>query len=82
MESKDKLKETDIKNCTCFYFDDILRVIDIDFIIFYQMKNQIKSFENILACDFSYKAFMSKKPVRIRFDKIDKYIKIYAGIRY
>ena len=30
MESKDELKETDIKNCTCYYFDDISRVWDIN----------------------------------------------------
>ena len=26
MESKDELKEIDIKSCTCYYFDDILRL--------------------------------------------------------
>ena len=26
MESKDELKENDIKNRTCYYFDDIMRV--------------------------------------------------------
>ena len=31
MESKDELKEIDIENCTCFYFDDVMRAIDIDF---------------------------------------------------
>ena len=33
MESKDKLKEIDIKNLTCYYFDDIIRFWDryIDF---------------------------------------------------
>ena len=31
MESKDELKETDIKNRTCYQFDDIMRVTDIDF---------------------------------------------------
>ena len=31
MESKDELKEIDIKNCTCYYFDEIMRIIDIDF---------------------------------------------------
>ena len=31
MESTDKLKETNIKNRLCFYFDDIMRVMDIDF---------------------------------------------------
>ena len=33
MESNDELKEIDIKNCMCYYFDDIMRVMgsDIDF---------------------------------------------------
>ena len=31
MESKDELKEIDIKNFTSYYFDDIIRDIDIDF---------------------------------------------------
>ena len=30
MESKDELKEIDIKNRTCYYFDDIIRVCDRD----------------------------------------------------
>ena len=29
MESKDELKEIDIKNCTCYYFDDIIMNRDI-----------------------------------------------------
>ena len=31
MESKDELKEIDIKNRACFYFDDIIKYIDINF---------------------------------------------------
>ena len=31
MENENKLKETDIKNRTCYYFDDIMRVIDTGF---------------------------------------------------
>ena len=31
MESKEELKETDIKNRTCYYCNDIMRVIDTDF---------------------------------------------------
>ena len=31
MDSNDELKETVIKNRTCYYFDDIMRLIDIDF---------------------------------------------------
>ena len=29
MKSKNELKEIDIKNCTCFYFDDIITDRDI-----------------------------------------------------
>ena len=45
MESKDKLKEINIKNRTCYYFDDILRVIENDF-------------NNILLHEKSYKKFL------------------------
>ena len=31
MESKNELKKIDIKNCTCYYFDDIMRVVETDF---------------------------------------------------
>ena len=31
MESKDEFKKFDIKNCTCYYFVDIMKVIDVDF---------------------------------------------------
>ena len=31
MERKDELKEIDIKNRTCYYFDDIIRDLDIYF---------------------------------------------------
>ena len=30
MESNDKLKEIDNKNCTCYYFDDITEAEDFD----------------------------------------------------
>ena len=30
MESKDELKEIDIKNCTCYCFEGIIRVWDKD----------------------------------------------------
>ena len=30
MESKNELKETDVKNRTCYYFDDIIRLLDRD----------------------------------------------------
>ena len=30
MESKEELKETDVKNCTCYYFNDIMGDLNID----------------------------------------------------
>ena len=30
MKRKDKLKEADIKNYTCYYFDDIIGLMDRD----------------------------------------------------
>ena len=35
MESKNELRETDIKNRTCYYFDNIMRNIDINFSDFF-----------------------------------------------
>ena len=32
--------------------------------------------------NISYKTFTDAKPVRIRFDKVHKYIKVYDGTRY
>ena len=82
MESKHELKEIDIKYLTCYYFDDIMRVIDSDFSNILLNEKSYKTYENILICDVSYKTFMGSKPLRIRFDEIDGFINIYDGIRY
>ena len=47
MESKDELKEMDIKNCTCYYFNDIIQYIDINFEILLDEK----LYENISVYD-------------------------------
>ena len=73
MESNDKLKEIDIKNCTCYYFDDISKVKDFD------LDNILidkKSYENILVYNISYKSLIDSTPLRIRFDKIDGFIRV------
>ena len=31
MESNNELKEIDIKNCTCYYFNDIFKIEDLNF---------------------------------------------------
>ena len=53
----------------------------VEDIYFSEMFLAEKKFENILAYDVSYKTFMGSKPLRVRFDKIDGFIKIYSGIR-
>ena len=85
MESKDKLKEIDIKSCTCYYLDDVIRFWDrdIDFSdISLDEKLYKENNENILIFDISYKTSTGPKPLRIRFDKIDGFIKIHDKIRY
>ena len=58
MDNKDELKNN-IKNRTCYYFDDIIRIRDIN-------PNNIllneKLQRKILIYDVSYKTFMGEKP--------------------
>ena len=78
-----ELKETDVKNRTYYYFDNIMRDTDINFtdILLHQKSNQNK-YENTLIYDISYKTFKGSIPFPIRFDEIDGFIKIYDRIRY
>ena len=79
MESKDDLQRIDSKNLTCCYFDDIMTVEDINSS---GVLLDEKEYENILTYGISYKNFLGSKPLHIKFDKIDGFIKIYDGIRY
>ena len=74
IEINDRLKETNIKNCTCSYLHDIIKFedFDLDYILLEE-----KSYKNILVYNISYKTLIDSKPLRIRFDKIDGFIKIY-----
>ena len=76
-----------LKNRTGYYFDDIMRGwdldIDIDFNgILLDEKLYKEKKENILIYDILYKTSTGAKPLRIRYDKIDGYIKIRDKIRY
>ena len=55
----DELKQINIKNCTCYYFDDILKIedFDIDNILIDE-----KSYKNILVYNISYKSLIDSKP--------------------
>ena len=68
MESNNKLKEVDIKNCTCYYFNDITKIEDEE------------SYKNILVHNISYKNLIAKL-FRIIFDEIDGFIRVYAVTR-
>ena len=85
MERKDKLKETNVKNQTCYYFDDIIGVMDrdsdFDFNdILLDEKLYKEKYKNVSIYDISYKTSMGVKPLFIRFNKIDG-IKTHNGIR-
>ena len=55
MESKNELKEIDIKNRTCYYFDDIMRDGDIYSGDISLSKKSNKTYRNILIYNILYK---------------------------
>ena len=83
MESENELQEIDIKNRTCYYFDDIIRLRyrDIDFSGILLDEKLYKE-KNILIYEIYYKTSMRAKTLRIRFNIIEKFIKIHDKVRY
>ena len=79
IESNDELKEINVKNITCYYFDDINKIS-----VFNLDHNLIdkKSCKNILVYNISNKTLIDDKPLPIRFDKIDGFIGVYDKTRY
>ena len=77
MGSNDELKNNNIKNRTCYFFDDIIKFEDFGNILIHE-----KSYKNILAYNISYKTLIRAKPLYIRFDKTDGYTRVYDGTRY
>ena len=78
-DSNDELNEVNIKNRTCYCFDDIIKIED------FNLDNILidgKSFENNLVYSISYKTLIDAKPLRVRFDKVDGFIRVYDGTRY
>ena len=67
-----------IQNRTCYYFDDIIQLedFDVDNILI-----DAKSYENVLIYNISFKTLIDSKPLRIRFDEIDGFVRIYDGAR-
>ena len=50
MESKVELKETDIKNRKCYYFDDIMTVRDVYFDVLLDKKSYWHFIQNFNGC--------------------------------
>ena len=73
------LKNINVKNFICYYFHDITKIedFDLDDILIDE-----KSYENILVYNISYKNLIAAKPLPIRFDELERFIKVYDGTRY
>ena len=74
-----EFKKFCIKNFTCYYFNDIIKLEDFDI---HNILIDEKSHENILIYDISYNTLTGSKPLGIRFDKIDGFVRIYDGTTY
>ena len=66
-----------MKNRTCCYFDDIIKLDNFDLD---NISLDKKSHGNILIYNILYKNLIDSKPLRIRFDKTDGFIRIYDGM--
>ena len=66
-----------IKNCMCYYFDDLIKIEDFDINILLDEK----SYKNVLIHDILYKTLIGAKPLCIIFDKVDGFIRNYNGTK-
>ena len=74
-----KIKKVHIKNGTSYYFDEVITFRDFDFD---NILIDEKSHETILIYDISYETLIGAKLLRIRFNKIDGFVRVYDGTRY
>ena len=70
-----KFKKIDIKNCTCYYSDDIININDMDLNIFLDEK----SYENIYGV--AYKTRYGTNPLGITFNTVHGYIRKYYNTK-
>ena len=78
MENKNESKEISIKNHAYYYFNDIIKIEDsgINNIVIDE-----RPYENILVYNISYKSLIDSTLLRIRFDKIDWFIRVFDQAR-
>ena len=72
IESNHVLKN-DIKNRTCYYFNNIIKIEDF---YFNNILIEEKLNENILVYNISYKTLIGENPLRIRLDKVHGFISV------
>ena len=75
----DELKKIDIKNHTCYYFDVINNINDVD--LDNILVNE-KSYGNYLIYDLACKTVYVAKPLGIIFVKAEGYVENYDGTKY
>ena len=73
---KNELKEIGIKNCACYYFENI---INGTFINLSDILLEEKLYEKISIYDILYKTSKVQKPLHIRLDKLDGFITVLNG---
>ena len=64
---------------TYYYFDDIIKIEDFNFD---NILINEKSNKNVLVNDISNKNLFGSKPLPIRFNEVDGFIRVYDGTRY
>ena len=78
-ESNNNFKEINITNSTCCYFNAMIKFEDFDFD---NISLDEKLYRNTLIFEIFYKTLTGAKLLRIRFDKVDRFITVYKGTRY
>ena len=78
MENNNELKDIDVKNCMCYYFDDIIiEDFDLDNIL-----KDKKLYEIIFIYEILNKSLIVPKPLRVRFSTVDGFIRVYDATIY
>ena len=73
----DEFEKVCIKNYTCYYFHDKTKFEDSD------IDNiSIVKYENMLIYKISYNTLTGPNHLRIRFNNMEGFIRVYEGTRY
>ena len=78
MECNDELKEINYKILTCYFFDDIIKMQDFEF---GNILLDEKPYQNVLIYNTLYKTLISTKQLHMRFNKVDRTIRVFDRAR-